>query len=446
MSDTFFFFVYRHLLMPIVRSLLLALYLIRAALPEKLRLGLEMRRGQPWLDGAQQTRPIWIHCASGEFEYAKPVIRLIKLRWPNQPVIVTYFSPSYRKQVEQFAGVDQSFPLPIDERSAILDMIRFHKPRVALFARTDVWPEAAKQCRSESIPALLFSATLTENSGRMRGFARWAARATMNQLTMIYCTSRDDQAEFRKLALRTPIEVKGDTRFDQAIARIQNHTRESARSIFNLDKVTKASDRIVVAGSTWFDDEKALLSAWKILKTRAAGQTRLRLILVPHEPTFQHLEQLRDLASINNISLAYYSDWSRSNTDDRSFTHDEVLVVDQVGVLAELYKTADGAFIGGSFRKTVHSVMEPLAAGCVSVVGPYYKNNREAMAFHKEHLSNDWRMVSVAQNADEMASWLQKMADIDSATLQHFQTQIMSKTHENSGASRSVIDWLQEQI
>ncbi len=57
------------------------------------------------------------------------------------------------------------------------------------------------------------------------------------------------------------------------------------------------------------------------------------------------------------------------------------MIIDQVGILADLYAWADWAFVGGSFKKQVHSVMEPLAQGCKTFFGPYYGNNREAIIF-----------------------------------------------------------------
>ena len=41
----------------------------------------------------------------------------------------------------------------------------------------------------------------------------------------------------------------------------------------------------------------------------------------------------------------------------------DVLIIDKMGLLAKLYGLADIAFVGGSFRGSVHNVMEPAALG-----------------------------------------------------------------------------------
>ena len=58
--------------------------------------------------------PIWIHCSSGEFEYAKPIIRAQKESDPETPIIVSYYSPTYRSNIEAHPDVDFSLPLPWD--------------------------------------------------------------------------------------------------------------------------------------------------------------------------------------------------------------------------------------------------------------------------------------------------------------------------------------------
>ena len=56
----------------------------------------------------------------------------------------------------------------------------------------------------------------------------------------------------------------------------------------------------------------------------------------------------------------------------------DVLIVDKVGLLAKLYGLADIAFVGGSFRGSVHNVMEPAAMAKPVLFGPTIQNAYEA--------------------------------------------------------------------
>ena len=90
LSTAIFYAVYRSLLWP----LLFLAFQFLGFFNSKIRQGLAMRKGQPWLKWKRAEKPIWIHCASGEFEYAKPVIHRLKSLSPKTKILVTYFSPS----------------------------------------------------------------------------------------------------------------------------------------------------------------------------------------------------------------------------------------------------------------------------------------------------------------------------------------------------------------
>nr|AIA89398.1 Glycos_transf_N [uncultured Bdellovibrio sp.] len=116
-------------------------------------------------------RPIWIHAASGEIEYARPLIRELKKKYPETPLLVTYSSPSAKKILGGLDEVDAWAALPWESAAAITDFIEKWKPRVLLFARTDVWPVLADTCHQLGLPSLLFAATFAQNSSRLRGLS-----------------------------------------------------------------------------------------------------------------------------------------------------------------------------------------------------------------------------------------------------------------------------------
>ena len=57
----------------------------------------------------------------------------------------------------------------------------------------------------------------------------------------------------------------------------------------------------------------------------------------------------------------------------------DVVLVDRVGVLGDLYALADVAFVGGGFHAAgLHSVLEPAAFGAPVLFGPRHANSRDA--------------------------------------------------------------------
>jgi 3-deoxy-D-manno-octulosonic-acid transferase len=399
----------------------------------KIKKGLELREAvngrAPWIKLLPPTPPtVWFHCASGEFEYAKPVIALIKKELPQLKIVVTYFSPTYVDQIRKFAGVDWVVPLPWDTPWPLSQFLSSYRPFALLAARTDVWPEMARQARVRHLRSVLFSATLTPDSGRTRGVGRWATRATLNQLDDIFCVSELDAKEFRAIGLnRTQITQAGDTRYDQVIRRLE--TPKPVRD----DLFESIGQRdLFVCGSTWSQDEDVLIAALSEMKMSVCG------VVVPHEPTPRHMAALELALRAHGLTMVRYSDPEASLKMQAAST---CLVVDQTGILAELYLKARWAFVGGSFRKTVHSVMEPLAAGCLTFVGPLHTNNREAVSFQKLELSRDLSFVTVVQTSQEL---VQKIKEAQ--TLPESKTQISAAVRERSGSSQLLIDWLRRDL
>lgn len=425
LAERAFFIVYRLVLWPTFRVALGILSLFN----EKIKEGLAMRAPDqsgrpPWLAGPQGSRPIWIHCASGEFEYAKPVITRLKKLKPSLPVLVTYFSPSIAKGAKGFPGVDLACPLPWETPTALKEFISWHEPRALLIARTDTWPEMLRQTRRAGVPSLLFSATLPAHSGRAKGLGRWLSRVVFSFLSEIFCVSPEDEKVFLNLKTDLHVRIGGDTRYDQVQARLQA-PKPLREEIF----AGVAREAVLVAGSTWPEDEAILIEVADRLRAR------LRFVVVPHEPTASHLAELERQFRKRGLETVRYSQAT-------SWSESQVLLIDQIGILAELYLKGRYAFVGGSFRRTVHSVMEPLAAGCLTFVGPMHQNNREALEFKEIKLGRaSDRDVHAVTETTGPTEFERILTGLLSSPNESWSTRLLQEIQRRAGASDRVVDW-----
>jgi 3-deoxy-D-manno-octulosonic-acid transferase len=367
-----------------------------------------------------ELRPFWIHAASGEIEYARPVIRELRKQFPRVPVIVTYSSPSAKKILQGLPEIAAWGALPWDQRSRCRAFLQAWRPRCLLIARTDVWPVMAETCRREKIPSLLFSATFAENSSRLDGISGRITTWALNSLREIQCVSQEDLQQLGRLPVRTPVRVCGDTRFEQVFYRLENPKplKESLRP---------AATAVLVAGSTWPEDEQVLIPAFRSVKSRC------KLVLAPHEIQSAHLEAIEALLCQNGLTFCRYSRASEWKTED-------VLIVDEVGILAELYTWGTFSFVGGSFRKQVHSVMEPLAAGLPVLVGPFHANNREALEF-KNQRCEDYPIVQEVKTSAELALCLENSIRKIPAS---FAAALKQTLAENRSSTENVIRWCEQ--
>lgn len=406
-------YLYRYAIVPLAMLLLPILALFNRKIGE----GLRMRR-KPLNIPSFSERPIWIHASSGEFEYAKSVIRELKSRSPNVPVVVTYFSPTYAKNVAQFPGVDFSAPLPLDLPGPVSQFLKRVNPRILLLARTDFWPELLTQTRRRRIPIQVFAFT-QKSPLRMNALARAVARWRLNLVDRICCVSEEDRINITCLSNITPVEVAGDTRYDQVKFRL-DHPKILPSALKPLEGIP-----CLVAGSTWGEDEAVLLPGTApLLKTN-----RLKLILVPHEPTGTHISDLKKQLEAMNLAYVLYS-------ETKAWTHAHVLLVDQVGCLAELYAWGHIAFIGGSFKRTVHSVMEALGASLKTFVGPLHLNNREAIEFQSVTCAG-LAAVTAVSTADELRKEIEQLGE-----LAPFRQSLAVEFRSRLGATKKLVNSL----
>ena len=311
---------------------------------------------------------VWMHAPSvGEGLQARPVVHALRAMHPDWQFAYTFFSPS----AERFAhsiGADIADYLPFDratDADALLDAI---KPSVLVFAKLDVWPVLVERAVARNVPVVLISATLAVASGRLGWWSRQLVRDAYASLCAVGAI--DAKHSERLLDLGVPpraLHVTGDTRFDQVHARAQSVDRGSPL----LTSLASARTTLV-AGSTWPADEAVLMPAWSRV---VQGNAAPRLIIAPHEPTSSHCLPIENWARRASLRLVRLSDVEGGLPAAEA----DVVLVDKVGVLGDLYALADMAFVGGGFHSAgLHSVIEPAAFGVPVVFGPGHEMSREA--------------------------------------------------------------------
>lgn len=313
----------------------------------------------------ERSRPLlWMHAPSvGEGLQARPVLALARARRPALQLAYTYFSPSARA----FAGaldVDFHDVLPFDVASDMRAVLAALSPDALVFSKLDVWPTLAREAARRGTPLGLVSATLAASSTRRTGIGGALLRAAYARLDRVGAISMQDADRLIALGVSpNRITVTGDTRYDQVFERTARTDRASALL------APLVSDRpTLVAGSTWPSDELVLLPAWARVATRAP---RPRLLIAPHEPTPEHLRPIEQWAEGAGLRAARLGTAAARGAD--------VVVVDRVGVLGELYALADMAFVGGAFHAAgLHSVLEPAAFGAPVLFGPRHRDARDA--------------------------------------------------------------------
>lgn len=437
--------------------------LLRAASPlvargdSKLARGIRGRRGAgealaEWGRSRRDpARPVvWFHAPSvGEGLQARVVMEELRRRRPDIQQVYTHFSPSAEGLAARMPA-DMAGYLPWDDRremAAVLDGLR---PDLVVFTKTEVWPGLAAEARSRGVPLALAAATLPEGAARLRRPAARLLRRTFGSVDRVLAVGQADAHRFARLGVpHERVEICGDPAVDSAWKRARSAHPDAP----HLAALRSPNRPTLVAGSTWPPDEAVLVPA---LEDLPADTPSPQVVLAPHEPDEEHVGHLlRRFRTMGWDALTLAELEEREAVGEDAADPDvppgeaaggeearpRVVVVERVGVLAELYTVANAAYVGGGFhRHGLHSVLEPAAAGIPVVFGPRHGNAAAAGALVERGGGH------VVRNPEELrrvlVSWL---ADVDARGVAARAAEAYIDSHRGA-ALRTVqaLEWFME--
>ena len=329
------------------------------------RRGLEhrLRTAAPGLQGC-----LWFHASSvGEYEQARPIIAALRAAG-HGPLAVTHFSPSGLEYARRNPCADVHDYLPLDTPGAMARLVAAWRPRGLVCVKYDGWPNQVLAAEAAGVPVVLASGSLPPDSGRLNPIARRLFRDVYNRFSVLGVGSDADRRRFATtMGVHTRIVVTGDTRAEQV-----RHRFEASAGGPVATALCARGRRRLVLGSTWPPDEALWLP---VLPDLLRDRPDLSVVIVPHEPTPARLSSLRRDLQTRGLTVATLSDLEAGNAGEA-----RCLLVDRVGVLAEIYRAGTLAYVGGSFTTGVHSTLEPAVASLPVLFGPRIHNAEEALA------------------------------------------------------------------
>ena len=307
---------------------------------------------------------IWVHAVSlGEMSAAAPLVRALRARYPQNPLVLTTATPTGRARAKDLFGdtADVRF-LPYDMPHSVARFLDRVQPRIAIIMETELWPNLFAECERRGVPLVLASARLSAKSvARYRRFAG-LFREIFCASSLIATQTSEDAARFIAIgAQAAKTRVIGNIKFDLESSPEELFQGAALRSAFGDARP------IWIAGSTHAGEEEQVLAAHQELR---AGQVNALLLLAPRHP-----QRFPAVTTLLNRQGWRFTRWSTGVMPDRSA---QVVLVDTVGDLATLYAAADVAFVGGSLVAIGgHNLLEPAAFGLPVLTGPSQFNSRE---------------------------------------------------------------------
>jgi 3-deoxy-D-manno-octulosonic-acid transferase len=302
---------------------------------------------------------IWFHASSvGEFEQARPLIAELR-KQGDWAIIVSFLSVSGYEARKNFPDADLITYLPEDTAPNARRFCALIQPNIGVVVRYDFWLNHLLEARRVGARLILISASVQAKSNYFKPVLKSFYQTLFSCFDKIFTVTERDAQRFQNEFNHRAIEAAGDTRYDQVFERGKQRSR-----IAHLEKFYQGKQTLI-GGSTWQIDEELLLQAYSSLEGVA-------LILAPHELGAENLARLESLLNVMNLPFA------RASRLPADFSSARVLIVDEMGYLAELYSLASVAYIGGGFGVNVHNTLEAAVHGVPVLFGGNIHKSREA--------------------------------------------------------------------
>ncbi len=302
---------------------------------------------------------IWFHFASlGEFEQGRSVMEQIKRKFPQEKIVITFFSPSGYEIRKNTPFADYVFYLPEDTLRNARRFLDILHPKLAVFTKYEYWYYYFKELHRREIPLLMISAIFREEQLFFKPYGGFY-RSILKKVSYFFTQNLDSVHMLKWIGI-TRAGLAGDTRFDRVVELPGQHKNLSGIEAFIGEKP------VLVAGSTWLPDEEKLQSLKELYP-------QWKFILAPHEIGEEHLLQISKLFP----SSIRFSELAAALPD--TIQQAQVLVIDNIGMLSSLYYYGDIAYIGGGFGVGIHNTLEAAAYGIPVIFGPKYEKFQEAV-------------------------------------------------------------------
>ncbi len=362
---------------------------------------------------------VLLHAASaGEFEQLKPILR--RIDHDKYFVLQSFFSPTIFEKEKDSKLFDAVCYLPFDFMGSVYLFFAKFQPHLFIITRHDIWPTHLFIAKSFKVKTFLINGNLYNESSRLKWPLKTFNSWVFKHFELVIVGSERLANNFKKLVSNDKIITISDTRFDQIIERKkQNKTKHFLPEI--------CDSKNIIFGSIIDSDFNVVFGA---IKTRypngdkSLNKLENRLIFVPHEVDEKTLLKIENRLAKNKISTQRFSqikDKIKANA----------IIIDTVGILADLYKYANLAYVGAGFGAGVHSVIEPAVYGCAVSFGPNIKILDEAISMHNLNLGK------IIFSANDLAVFFDLMNN--SSKLKMLKEATFKFVEDNSHSSEKII-------
>lgn len=334
----------------------------------------------------KESKVIMLHgCSVGEVTAVENLAKRIKKEFPNHKLVITTSTLTGQNIAQKKFGeiADLVTYFPFDIKSSVSRFLERIHPNIVLIAETEIWPSFAYGCKKREIPLYIINGRISDLSYWMYKTARIFFKQVFNNYSGIFTQSIEDKEKFISIGVKEEnAEFMGNLKF----------------GITKSNEKVNISDngdyKILLAGSTHKIENPIVIDTYKKLKSDIPS---LKLLIAP-----RHLERVGEIETLAQKAGISYGNRSK----DEKFTKDrDIIILDTLGELKNMYSVVDVAFIGGSFNNTGgHNPLEATIWEKPVVSGPAIFNFKDIY-----RILTKSGAAKVVQSKDELYKSLKKL-------------------------------------
>jgi len=292
---------------------------------------------------------IWFHvCSLGEARALKPILDSLQ----DKEVLITTITQTGQDEVKKYNAEVRYLPYEM--------FLPFwvKKQNLLVVLEAEFWYLLFAVATARGAKLVLLNARISDKSVKKYLQMAWFYKRLLACVDTIYAQSEVDKNRFIALGARN-IEVIGNIKL--------------AGEIKKTKEYVKPDIELIVAGSTHDGEEESIIKAF--VEYRKSNDAKL--VVVPRHPErFNDVyELLKTYAKEADFTLSRFSKQIDFNAD--------IVLVDMMGELNNIYAISDIAILGGAFREDVggHNPLEPAFFNCKIITGKHFFHQKELFKY-----------------------------------------------------------------
>lgn len=319
---------------------------------------------------------LWIHAASlGEIKIATDIVNGLKEKHRDLSFIVSTNSSAGRQMAEMLFGPEKAILIPLDLPWIIKYLVEMVRPKFAIFVEFEARPNFIHLLSKTGSKLVLINGSLDNKILKDYDYFPGLLAKTLRKFNLLVMKTAEEGEKLKNLGIeQNKIEVTGNIKMDNSLKTVDE------KKIKSLKERLKIPDNaeIIVAGSTHSGEEELIFKIYREIKREVENVV---LILAP-----RHIERTKRIKLLGEKYQLKLVERTKIEEIDGWLKEDEIIILDTMGELADLYSIATIVFVGGSLvDKGGHNLFEPVVYGKPVLFGPFIQDFKESAELLLEH-------------------------------------------------------------